>query len=243
MEIALIGYGKMGKAIEPLLQSRGHRLHSVYDSHRRLNADALAGADAAIEFTRPELAIQHIRICAQAGCPIITGTTGWHAHRDTAFEIVKEYNGALFYASNFSPGVNIAFHLTEILTAILKKFPEYKPVIEEIHHTQKLDAPSGTAITFAEKIIEQNPFYRRWVLSDHCQVNEIPIKSIRQGEVAGTHHIRFTSENDQIEISHLAFNRHGFALGAITAAEFLHGKHGVYTMSDLLNDENYSITH
>ena len=235
MQIALIGYGKMGKAIEPMMMSRGHQLHSIFDSSRKLKASDLSGADMAIEFTQPELALHHIRICAEAGCPIVSGTTGWNHQREEAFSVIHEFHGALFYASNFSLGVNIAFRLTEILTSILEKFPEYTPAIEEIHHTQKLDAPSGTAITFADKIMEHNEIYKGWTDSENWGTDEIPIKSIRQGSVPGTHHIRFTSENDQIEISHQAFNRNGFALGAITAAEFLSNKKGIFTMTDMLN--------
>ncbi|MFM7106666.1 MAG: 4-hydroxy-tetrahydrodipicolinate reductase, partial [Flavobacteriales bacterium] len=166
MQIALIGYGKMGKTIEPLLLSRGHQIHSIFDSTHQVNAAELSGASVAIEFTRPELALHHIRICAEAGCAIVTGTTGWNHQREEAFSIINELNGALFYASNFSLGVNIAFHLTEILTSILANFPNNKPTIEEIHHTQKLDAPSGTAISFADKIMGQNHSYKGWKLSE-----------------------------------------------------------------------------
>lgn len=235
MQIALIGYGKMGKTIEPLLLSRGHQIHSIFDSTHQVNAAELSGASVAIEFTRPELALHHIRICAEAGCAIVTGTTGWNHQREEAFSLINEFNGALFYASNFSLGVNIAFHLTEILTSILANFPNYKPTIEEIHHIQKLDAPSGTAISFTDKIMGQNHSYKGWKLSEKSGADDIPITAIREGNVPGTHHVKFTSENDQIEISHYAINRNGFALGAITAAEFLSGKRGIFTMSDMLN--------
>ena len=243
MQIALIGYGKMGKALEPLILSRGHNIHSVFDSKRKVTTADLAGATLAIEFTRPELALQHIRLCAEAGCPIVTGTTGWNHQREEAYTIIRENNGALFYASNFSLGVNIAFHLTETLAMMLEKFPEYKASIEEIHHTQKLDAPSGTAITFAEKIIERNRFYNRWSLSNHPGSHEIPVRAVREGNVPGTHHIKFSSDNEQIEISHYAFNRTGFASGAITAAEFLVGKMGIFTMADMLNYNTTPIQH
>lgn len=243
MQIALIGYGKMGRTIEPLLLSRGHQIHSIYDSGRKLNPSDLQGADAAIEFTRPELALHHIRMCAEAGCAIVTGTTGWHQQREEAFSHIQQHNGALFYASNFSLGVNIAFHLTEILTSTLAKFPEYKPTIEEIHHTQKLDAPSGTAISFADTIKAHNPLYTGYTLSDPAGAGEIPITAKREGNVPGTHHIRFTTASEQIEISHYAFDRKGFALGAITAAEFLSGKKGIFTMTDMLNNHTSFIQH
>lgn len=243
MQIALIGYGKMGKTIETLLVERGHSVHSIFDSKRLPNVAALACADVAIEFTRPELALSHLRICAEANCPVVIGTTGWNHLRQEAFAIVKEFNAALFFASNFSPGVNIAFYLTEVVTALLKKFPEYRPTIEEIHHAKKLDAPSGTAITFAEKIMEQNPSFVGWNMAVDPSYQEIQMKAIREGNVPGTHHIRFTSANDQIEISHYAFNRLGFAAGAITAAEFLFGKSGIYSMSDLLSHNISELKH
>ena len=243
MQIALIGYGKMGKTIEPMLETRGHGIHAIFDSRRKPKTLDLQGADVAIEFTRPELALEHIRICAEAGCPIVTGTTGWNHQLGEALAVIQQFNGAMFYASNFSLGVNIAFHLTEVMSSLLAKFPEYMPSIEEIHHIQKLDAPSGTAITFADKIIDNHQSFSGWKLSEKSDDNKIPIHSIREGNVTGTHHVRFTSSNDQIEISHTAFNRNGFASGAITAAEFLVGKSGIYTMADLIKTHSSFIQH
>ncbi len=237
MKIALIGYGKMGKEIEKIALDRGHEIVLKIDitNPEDLTIRNLQKADVAIEFTIPTLAVNNYKLCFEAGIPVVSGTTGWLDRKPEVLENCKKLNGTFFYASNFSLGVNIFFSLNKKLAALMANFDEYKIEMTEIHHTQKLDAPSGTAITLAEGIIENIPSKTKWVNQETENVAEIGIISERVGEVPGTHIIKYDSEVDYIEITHSVKNRKGLAFGAVLAAEFSHEKKGVLTMNDLLN--------
>ncbi len=233
MKIALLGYGKMGKAIEALLSEYGHTCAGKFNSENPATVEALSEADVAIEFSTPEQCSKNIALCFEANIPVVVGTTAWYDRYD---EVVSKMNSsnALLAATNFSIGVQITFHLNKELARVMSKFPEYTASIEEIHHTAKLDKPSGTAITLAEGILENSNSLTNWKLDSENE-NELRINALRLPDVPGTHTIRYTSEIDTIELKHEAHNRKGFAAGAIRAAEFLHGKSGVYTMKDVLN--------
>lgn len=233
MKIALLGYGKMGKAIEALLSEYGHTCAGKFNSENPATVEALSEADVAIEFSSPEQCSKNIALCFEANLPVVVGTTAWYDRYD---EVVSKMNSsnALLAATNFSIGVQITFHLNKELARVMSKFPEYTASIEEIHHTAKLDKPSGTAITLAEGILENSNSLTNWKLDSENE-NELRINALRLPDVPGTHTIRYTSEIDTIELKHEAHNRKGFAAGAIRAAEFLHGKSGVYTMKDVLN--------
>jgi 4-hydroxy-tetrahydrodipicolinate reductase len=233
MNIAIIGYGKMGHAIEGIARECGHNI--VYASSEPLySANVLKSADVAIEFTRPEAAVDNILTCVKSGIPIVSGTTGWLDRWDIIKREVEKNQGSFFYASNFSLGVNLFFALNAKLARMMNPHGEYEAGMEEIHHIHKKDAPSGTAITLAEGIINNHDQYTGWSL-EKDQNNLLHIDAIRENEVPGTHTIRYISPNDKIEITHEAFNRTGFARGAVTAAEWLPGKTGVLGMNDLLN--------
>lgn len=257
MKIALLGYGKMGKAIEALLSGYGHTCAGKFNSENPATVEALSEADVAIEFSTPEQCSKNIALCFEANIPVVVGTTAWYDRYD---EVVSKMNSsnALLAATNFSIGVQITFHLNKELARVMSKFPEYTASIEEIHHTAKLDKPSGTAITLAEGILENIPKLNSWTLHEENGqeklregkigeakvregkrgediLSELNISALRLPDVPGTHTVRYTSEIDTIELKHEAHNRKGFAAGAIRAAEFLHGKSGVYTMKDVLN--------
>jgi len=240
VKIALIGYGKMGKAIEKIAHTAGHEVVGKFVSSHPPTAVALKVADVAIEFTRPELAPAHVALCREAGIPVVVGTTGWYEH----FDVVKQpfhSEGALFTATNFSIGVNITFYLNRILAGIMNRYPEYAAGMTEIHHTQKLDAPSGTAITLAEGIIQEHLSFKKWELSDEEEQafgGKLPIQALRIDNVPGTHTVTWNSPIDNISLTHTAHNREGFARGAVMAAEWIIGKQGVYTMQDMLNFES-----
>ncbi len=230
MKIALFGYGKMGKLIEELAVERGHTVVA------RIDIDT-AGVDytemeMAIDFSTPEAAPGNIRGCLENGIPVISGTTGWLEAYGQMEALCEKHNGAFLYASNFSLGVNVFFELNAYLAEMMRTLTDYKVVIEEIHHTQKLDAPSGTAITLAEGIIERSS-YQGWSVNGEAGHN-IPIHSKREGQVPGTHSVTYGSAIDAIEIRHEAHSRKGFALGAVVAAEWLLGKQGVFGMKDVL---------
>jgi 4-hydroxy-tetrahydrodipicolinate reductase len=232
MKIALLGYGKMGKTIEKIAINRGHTIVLKVDKE---DTDYdISQADVAIDFSIPDAAVANISNCLKNGVPIISGTTGWLAHYDSMVALAKETDGAFIYASNFSLGVNIFFELNKTLAKMMSNLSEYNVSMEEIHHTQKLDAPSGTAITLAEGVIE-NTNYSNWKLDNTENDSEIPIVAKRIENVPGTHHVTYNSEVDTINISHTAHNRQGFALGAVVAAEWILGKTGVYSMKDVLN--------
>lgn len=235
MNIALLGYGKMGKAIEKIALERGHIIVQKIDGNNTLNHKYV---DLAIDFSLPEAAVPNITACLQAGIPVVSGTTGWLDHYDTMTALCTEKGGAFLYASNFSIGVNLFFELNKKLASLMNKQESYQIGLEEIHHTQKLDAPSGTAITLAEDIISQ-AHYTNWELIPEAQPafsnGYVPIRSVREGKVPGTHTITYKNPIDTITISHEAHSRQGFAMGAVIAAEWLLGKKGVFSMRDVLN--------
>ena len=231
MKIALLGYGRMGKTIESLALKRGHSIVLKVDEDTE-NYD-ISIADIAIDFSIPSVAFQNISNCFKNGVPAISGTTGWLDKFDEACSLCNENQGAFIYASNFSLGVNIFFELNEQLAKMMANLGQYNISLEEIHHTKKLDAPSGTAITLAEGIIK-NSSKENWALGVTKNELEIPIVAKRIPEVPGTHTVDYSSEVDSIEIKHTAHNRMGFALGAVVAAEWLVNKTGVFTMKDVL---------
>lgn len=230
MKIALLGYGKMGKTIERIAMERGHEIT------QRISGDSepkdLGNTDIAIDFSVPSAAMKNITSCFQQKVPVVSGTTGWLQDFDKAVESCKENASAFIYASNFSLGVNIFFELNRKLADMMKGFPEYQPSIEEVHHTQKLDAPSGTAITLAEDIISGS-VKTDWTLNTP-EENELPITAKRIENVPGTHKVSYESAIDTINIEHIAHSRDGFALGAVIAAEWLVNKKGVFSMKDVL---------
>ncbi len=230
MQIALLGYGKMGKVIEKIAVSRGHII--VFKKTSENSFDGLQKADVAIDFSKPDVAVCNISECLQTNIPIVCGTTGWLDKFEEMKNLCNEKNGSFIYASNFSLGVNIFFELNNYLSKIMSKFKDYKVSIEEIHHTQKLDAPSGTAISLANGIMENSDF-TNWTL-ENPKENELPIIAIREENVPGTHSIFYNSDVDFIEIKHEAKSREGFALGAVIAAEYIYNKKGVFTMKDVL---------
>lgn len=231
MQIALFGYGKMGKTIERLALKRGHSIVAIFD--KEFQKGNLSDAEVAIDFSIPKEAFNNINKCFNENIPIISGTTGWVEKLKDVEVICKEKNGAFIYASNFSLGVNLFFELNRHLAKIITGFENYNVAIEEIHHQQKLDAPSGTAISLAEGIIE-NSDKKNWELDVTNNDTTIPIVAKRIEDVPGTHTVTYGSVVDEIEIKHTAKNRDGFALGAIIAAEWLQDKIGVYTMKDVL---------
>ncbi len=239
MKIALLGYGKMGQTIERIAIERGHQIVLKKDEFNTY--EGLSDADVAIDFSIPAVAVSNISNSFNANVPVISGTTGWLEHYEEMVSLCKEKNGGFISSSNFSLGVNLFFGLNEYLAKIMSKFDSYNVEMEEIHHTQKLDAPSGTAISLAKGVIE-NSDYSNWTLetpapndpSDSEQVKQIHIEAKRIGDVPGTHTVTYNSTVDSIEIKHTAHNREGFALGAIIAAEWIVGKHGVFTMKDVL---------
>ena len=231
MKIGLFGYGKMGKMLEKIALERGHSITAKIDLDTN-NVD-YSTMDVAIDFSTPEAAFDNITSCFKHRTPVISGTTGWLSKFEDAVNQCNENKSAFIYASNFSLGVNIFFELNKQLAKMIADIKDYDVALEEIHHTQKLDAPSGTAITLAEGIIG-NSSYTNWKMED-AKENEIPITAKRIGKTPGTHTVDYTSAVDSIEIKHTAHGREGFALGAIIAAEWLVGKTGVFTMKDVLN--------
>lgn len=231
MKIALVGYGKMGKIIGEIAESRGHEVVAKLNESPTL--ENLNNPDVVIEFSNPEVAFNNIKICLENKIPVVCGTTGWLDQKPEIAKIATENETAFLYGSNFSLGVNLFFALNEKLADLMKNFSEYKVQLEEIHHTHKKDAPSGTAISLAEGIIKNDHRFDAWKL-DETKGNELGIFAIREDEVPGTHSIFYRSEVDEIEIKHTAFNRNGFALGAVIAAEWIQGKKGNFSMKDVL---------
>jgi len=230
MKIALLGYGKMGKVIEKIALERGHEI--VLKKDQSNSFDGLLNADIAIDFSIPDSAVSNITECLNNEIPVISGTTGWLNDYPEVVALCEEKNGSFIYGSNFSLGVNIFFELNEYLSKMMANMKQYNVSMEEIHHTQKLDAPSGTAITLAEGIIKHSD-YTNWTLENPTK-NQIEINAKRIENIPGTHSVFYDSEVDQIEIKHTAHSREGFALGAVVAAEWLVGKKGVFTMKDVL---------
>ncbi len=238
MNIALVGYGKMGKTIEKLALERGHEIVMRISKNNLKEFDLKnlqqMDIDVAIEFTTPRAAYRNITTCFEAGVKVVSGSTAWLENWDEALDEMKKNNGSFIYASNFSVGVNIFFALNAHLAKLMNPHQEYNVEMTEIHHTAKVDAPSGTAVTLANGIIDNLKRKSAWVKEVQPDLNDILIKSVRQDPAPGTHEIRYSSSIDDIEIKHTAKNRNGFALGAILAAEYLQDKSGLHTMKDVL---------
>lgn len=232
MKIALLGYGKMGQIIEQTALNRGHEI--VLRKTSADSFDLLKQADVAIDFSIPTAAVNNIKTAIDLGIPIISGTTGWLEQYDAVCQYCLDKQGAFLYGSNFSVGVNIFFELNEYLAKLMAHLESYQVSMEEIHHTQKLDAPSGTAITLAQDIIK-NSHYNQWTLDHKKDNNDLPIYAKRIDQVPGTHTVTYDSNIDAIEIKHTAHNRNGFALGAVIAAEWIFHKKGIFSMKDVLN--------
>jgi 4-hydroxy-tetrahydrodipicolinate reductase len=236
MNIALIGYGKMGKAIEAVALERGHSVPLKIDisNQQDFTKENLQQCDVAIEFTSPHSAVQNILTCLQNGIPVVSGSTGWLAQWEAVKQECEKLNGSMVYASNYSVGVNIFFELNKKLAQLMQPYNAYDVSMEEIHHTEKKDAPSGTAITLAEQIIENLGRKKQWVNHENIKPEDLAIISKRIDPAPGTHSIKYSSSIDDIEIIHTAHNRLGFATGAVLAAEFLKDKKGIYSMKDVL---------
>ncbi|MBN8642219.1 MAG: 4-hydroxy-tetrahydrodipicolinate reductase [Flavobacteriales bacterium] len=232
MKIALLGYGKMGKVIERIALERGHEI--VLRKGSSDSFEGLSNADVAIDFSVPSAAVGHISECLNRNVPIVSGTTGWLNDYDQMVNLCNEKNGSFIYGSNFSLGVNLFFELNDYLAKMMSKFDQYSVSMEEIHHTQKLDAPSGTAISLAKDIIK-NSDYSNWTIDENHSEKELFIDAKRIENVPGTHSVFYNSTVDTIEIKHTAHNRDGFALGSVIAAEWILGKKGVFTMRDVLD--------
>jgi 4-hydroxy-tetrahydrodipicolinate reductase len=238
MNIALIGYGKMGKAVEEIALKRGHSIVSIVNSEMTITEADFSIVDVAIDFTKPNLALDHIDFCLHNDIPLVIGTTGWNDKIEEVAENVLNKNGSLLHSSNFSIGVNIFFEINKLLAKLMSGYSNYKVSIEETHHTEKLDSPSGTAISIANGILENNSDYMSWVLGEgitpHTAEGQFGVVSYREPNVPGTHLVKYVSSIDTIQISHEAHNRQGFALGAVIAAEWLIDKKGIFTMNDIL---------
>ncbi|MFR9603571.1 MAG: 4-hydroxy-tetrahydrodipicolinate reductase [Rikenellaceae bacterium] len=236
MKVAIIGYGKMGREIEKILIERGHTVPLIIDMDNSgdLNAENLADIDVAIEFTTPSTAYANLVKCIESKTPVVSGTTGWLDKFDELKALCAKCSGAMFYASNYSLGVNLMFRINKQLAQLMNKFNGYAVEVEEIHHIHKVDAPSGTAITIAEGLIENLDTKSGWVNDTTPQEGQIEIKSIREGEVPGTHTVTYESPDDILELKHTIKNRSTLAYGAVIASEFLCGKVGVYSMEDML---------
>jgi 4-hydroxy-tetrahydrodipicolinate reductase len=237
MKILLIGYGKMGQTIATLAAQRGHEIVGIVDPHaggQRIADFTPATADVAIEFTHPDSALANIKACLSQGLPIVCGSTGWLHRFDEARQLTQELNGSLFYASNYSVGVNLFFHFNEYMAAKMHQFGGYDVAVREVHHTQKVDQPSGTALTAADAIIRHFPSKTTWRNAPAENPTELAVLSERTGNVVDTHVVTYTSEVDTLELKHEAHSREGFAQGALLAAEWLPGKAGVYGMKEML---------
>lgn len=240
LKIALLGYGKMGKEIEAIAISKGHQITAKIDTEEGwiLQSDQLKISDIAIDFSVPNSAMTNINNCFQFKLPLVIGTTGWHNQLESVKLECEKIGGSLLWASNFSVGMNVFFKINTLLANLMSKFPEYKAQVHEIHHTQKLDAPSGTAISIANGVLDQNSKLESWKLIENSIENQdsvLPITYERIEKVPGTHMVKYNSKIDEIEIKHEAKSRKGFAMGAILAAEWLFDKKGFYNMADVLS--------
>lgn len=237
MNIALFGYGKMGKVIEKIAEERGHQIVArVNREHPKESLD-LSNVDAVIEFSIPEKAKENITFCLENNLPVIIGTTGWYDHLIELTELAKSKKGAFLHSTNFSLGVNVFFELNKQLAKIMNQFKDYNASVVEIHHTEKLDAPSGTGITLCEGLIANHESYSTWQNVKKTEIKDqqtLSIESLRLPDVPGTHEVKYESSIDTIEIKHTAHNREGFGLGSVIAAEWIAGKQGVFTMQDVL---------
>jgi 4-hydroxy-tetrahydrodipicolinate reductase len=236
MNIALIGYGRMGHEIDAIAIKRGHIIKLIVDKDNTsdLNKLNLEGIDVAIEFSFPDSAYNNIIKCLENRVPVVSGTTGWLEKYESAVDICKKYNSAFLHSTNFSIGVNLLFRLNKELARQMDRYRDYSVSIEEIHHTKKLDAPSGTAITLADGIVRNHTEYNGWCSGNEKEDNKIPISSVREGSVPGTHIITWDSDIDILSLKHEARNRKGLALGAVVAAEFIHKRSGIFTMDDVM---------
>ena len=234
MKIAIIGYGKMGKEVESVAVERNHEIVFKANLAGDINEEILTSADVAIEFTSPENAVDNIYRCFDVNLPIVVGSTGWMHDLESVKTACIDQGQALLYASNFSIGVNIMFVVNEKLAQLMNTQPTYDVAMEEIHHTEKKDAPSGTAISLANAITDKMERKSAWTLEEDAKEHEIKIKASREADVAGTHTVCYSSEIDEIELKHTARGRKGFAMGAVLAAEWLPGRTGVFTMKDLM---------
>jgi 4-hydroxy-tetrahydrodipicolinate reductase len=235
MKIALIGYGKMGRMLHALIEQEGKDTAVVMGREQdEIWQDQLRTCDVAIEFTRPDQAIQNLKACFDCGVPVVCGTTGWYAQLAEVEAICKAHYGAFFYASNFSIGVHLFIQLNSWYARFMQAHPEYAISMEEIHHIHKNDSPSGTGISVAQAILGERNDYISWKEAETGGEGILPIHSIREGETIGTHSVYYRSAHDEIQLTHKAYSREGFAAGAIAAARFLHGKCGVFTMNDLI---------
>ncbi len=239
MKAAIIGYGKMGHEIERVLLDRGHEVVLIVDVENRadLTPERLQGVDVAIEFSTPATAVENIFRCFECGIPVVSGTTGWTARMEEVQQVCKAKNGGLFWASNYSIGVNLFFRVNRMLARMMNRFPQYDVTVEEVHHIQKKDAPSGTAITIAEGILQGLDRKTKWVGNTTTEPEELEVLAVRRGMVPGIHTVTWESEADSIELRHRAVSRRGFAEGAVLAAEFMVGRQGIYSMDDLLGAE------
>ncbi len=239
MKAAIIGYGKMGHEIERVLLDRGHEVVLIVDVENRadLTPERLQGVDVAIEFSTPATAVENIFRCFESGIPVVSGTTGWTARMEEVQQVCKAKNGGLFWASNYSIGVNLFFRVNRMLARMMNRFPQYDVTVEEVHHIQKKDAPSGTAITIAEGILQGLDRKTKWVGNTTTEPEELEVLAVRRGMVPGIHTVTWESEADSIELRHRAVSRRGFAEGAVLAAEFMVGRQGIYSMDDLLGAE------
>ena len=237
MRIALIGYGKMGKMIKEVAEQRGHDvvLKINIENLEDFTAENMAQVDVAIEFTAPESAYENVVKCIDFGVPVVSGSTGWNEKLESAKAYCQQKGGSFLHASNFSIGVNIFFEVNKLLARLMASQPDYDVSLKEIHHTQKKDAPSGTAVTLAEQVIANLPRKQSWVNHESYHPEKLTIISERVDPAPGTHYVKYTSEVDDIEIIHTAHSRKGFALGAVLAAEYIADKNGVFTMQDVLH--------
>lgn len=241
MNILLLGYGKMGKVLDRIAQERGHHIVARVDEHNRADLTnlSLAAIDVVIEFSHPDSAFENLKYCLETGFPVVCGTTGWLSKKPEIEQLCQQKQGAFFYASNYSIGVNLFFQLNKQLAQLIRPYQsEYEVLMTEVHHTEKKDAPSGTAITLAEGLIENLNNKENWINQQIAKPTEVPIWSVREGKVPGTHTIKYVSGVDEIEIIHTARSRDGFALGAVIAAEWIAGKKGIFGMNDLLGIKN-----
>lgn len=236
MNLALIGYGRMGHEIEAAAIARGHSVNLIIDVNNSddLNSENLKGTDAVIEFTFPEAALGNIIKCLENKVPVVSGTTGWLKDYDKAAEACRKYRTAFIHSTNFSIGVNLLFMLNAQLAKHMSRYHGYSVSIEEIHHTKKLDAPSGTAITLTEGISRNHPGYNGWAFAGEAAEGKVPVTAVREGNVPGTHIVTWDSEIDTITLRHEAKNRKGLALGAVIAAEYISSREGVFTMNDVM---------
>jgi 4-hydroxy-tetrahydrodipicolinate reductase len=236
MNIALIGYGRMGHEIESAAISRGHIIKVIIDQDNSgdLNESVFEGVDAAIEFSSPASAFGNISKCLEMKIPVVSGTTGWLENYEKAADLCRMNNTSFIHSSNFSIGVNLLFLLNRELAKHMNSYENYSVSIEEIHHVKKLDAPSGTAITLAKGIAEKHGSYESWSFDNDKKEKCVPIRSVREGDVPGTHFVTWDSDIDTISLRHEAKNRKGFALGAVVAAEYISSRRGIFTMNDVM---------